>query len=54
MANLGTLPHMIEAVLNHISGSRASVAGIYNRATYAKEMRDALELWADHISTITN
>jgi integrase len=53
MANLGTLPHVIEAVLNHVSGSRASVAGIYNRATYAKEMREALELWAEHIKTIT-
>ena len=43
MAELGTLPHVIEAVLNHVSGHRAGVAGIYNRATYAKEMREALE-----------
>jgi integrase len=30
---LGVQPHIIEAVLNHISGHRAGVAGIYNRAT---------------------
>jgi integrase len=53
IANLGTLPHVIEAVLNHISGSRAGVAGIYNRARYAGEMREALERWADHIAAIT-
>ena len=53
MAELGTLPHVIEAVLNHVSGHRAGVAGIYNRATYAKEMREALERWADHVEAIT-
>ena len=31
MAELGVLPHVVEAVLNHISGHRAGVAGIYNR-----------------------
>jgi hypothetical protein len=53
MANLGTLPHVIEAVLNHVSGHRAGVAGIYNRARYAGEMREALERWSDHIAAIT-
>ena len=53
MAELGTLPHVIEAILNHVSGHRAGVAGIYNRATYANEMREALERWGDHIGAIT-
>jgi integrase len=43
---LGVQPHVIEAILNHISGHKAGVAGIYNRATYAKEKREALDLWA--------
>jgi integrase len=34
MADSGVLPHIIEAVLNHVSGHRAGVAGIYNRARY--------------------
>lgn len=34
-----------EAVLNHISGTRASVAGIYNRYKYEPEKRLALEAW---------
>jgi hypothetical protein len=32
MAGLGVLPHIIEAVLNHVSGHKSGVAGIYNRA----------------------
>jgi integrase len=52
MADLGGLPHVIEAVLNHISGHKAGVAGIYNRATYAAEKRQALDLWAAHIEAI--
>jgi ParB-like nuclease domain len=47
MADLGVLPHIIEAVLNHVSGHRAGVAGIYNRARYEAEMRDALTKWAE-------
>jgi hypothetical protein len=49
MGDLGTLPHVIEAILNHISGHKGGVAGIYNRATYAKEKREALDLWATHV-----
>lgn len=46
---LGILPHVVEAVLNHISGHKAGVAGIYNRATYAAEKRAALALWGEHV-----
>ena len=52
MADLGVLPHVIEAVLNHISGYRAGVAGVYNRATYGAEKRAALELWAKHLDKL--
>jgi len=54
MADLGVLPHVIEAVLNHVSGHRAGVAGVYNRATYTVEMREALARWADHVAKITD
>jgi len=53
MAELGVQPHIIEAVLNHVSGHKAGVAGIYNRAKYADEMRMALTKWADYIDHIT-
>jgi len=53
MAELGVLPHIIEAILNHVSGHKAGVAGIYNRARYENEMRQALELWANEVDEIT-
>jgi integrase len=49
---LGVLPHIIEAVLNHVSGHRAGVAGVYNRARYESEMREALQRWAQHVEAI--
>ena len=52
MAEVGVQPHIIEAVLNHVSGHKGGVAGIYNRATYDKEKREALNLWAEHLLVI--
>jgi integrase len=53
MADLGVLPHVIESVLNHVSGHKAGVAGTYNRAKYEPEMRGALQKWGDHVDAIT-
>jgi integrase len=54
MAELGTQPHIIEAVLNHVSGHKGGVAGIYNRASYSEPMRAALQRWADYVDKITH
>jgi hypothetical protein len=52
MAELGVQPHVIEAVRNHVSGHRAGVAGIYNRASYEREKAVALDLLAEHLTAI--
>jgi len=54
MAEIGILPHIIEAILNHVSGHKAGVAGIYNKARYLDEMRAALEKWAAHVAMLVN
>ncbi|MEI6537771.1 MAG: site-specific integrase, partial [Verrucomicrobiaceae bacterium] len=54
MSDLGVQPHVVEAALNHISGHRAGVAGVYNRAAYSAEKRAALDLWARHIEGIVH
>ena len=54
MAALGVQPHVIEATLNHVSGHKAGVAGIYNRSSYEREVRSALALWADHVRTLVD
>ena len=41
-----------EAVLNHISGSRGGIAGVYQRHDWAAEKRAALDAWATHVHSI--
>src|SRR6185312_16117228 len=38
-------PHVIEGIVNHVSGHLAGVAGTYNKALYLDERRKALQLW---------
>ena len=52
MVDLGIEPHHVEAVLNHFSGHRAGVAGIYNRSRYAAQIQAALTLWDDHVRAL--
>ena len=54
MADLGVQPHVIEAVLNHVSGHKAGVAGVYNRSSYAIEKSAALTKWAAHVMALAN
>lgn len=52
MAGLGFPPHVVEAVLNHRSGTRRGVAGVYNRFAYTDEKRAALEAWGRHVGAL--
>jgi integrase len=52
MAEIGILPHVVEAVLNHVSGHKAGVAGVYNKASYNTEKRQALNHWAGHVARL--
>jgi integrase len=49
MNEQGVLPHVVEAVLNQVSGSKGGVAGTYNKAVYLKEKREALNTLASFI-----
>lgn len=49
---LAVAPHIVEATLNHASGHRSGVAGVYNRAAYSTEKRQALDRWASHVLSI--
>ena len=53
MAELGVQPIVLASVINHISVTKAGVTlGVYQRYDYAKEKREALELWADRLAVI--
>lgn len=49
---LGVRLEVTEAVLNHISGSRAGIAGVYQRHDWAAEKRVALDAWAAHVGAV--
>jgi integrase len=50
--NLGIQPHVVEEILNHQSGHKRGVAGIYNRSPYEREVRAGMALWCDHIRAL--
>ncbi len=49
LQRLGVRLEVTEAVLNHVSGSRRGVVGIYQRHDWAAEKKAALEAWAGHV-----
>ncbi|PWB80659.1 MAG: DNA recombinase [Methylocystaceae bacterium] len=52
LQRLGVRLEVTEAVLNHVSGSRAGIVGIYQRHDWAAEKREALEAWGGHVEKI--
>jgi hypothetical protein len=52
MNEIGIEPHIIEAVVNDISGHKSGIAGVYNRATYAEQRVAALQAWGNHIDRL--
>ncbi len=48
---LGIAPHVVEAVVNHMSGlAKACVAGVYNRALYLEGRNHALSSWQEWLT----
>jgi integrase len=52
LQRLGVRLEVTEAVLNHISGSRGGIAGVYQRHDWAAEKHAALDAWAAHLAAI--
>jgi integrase len=52
LQRLGVAPHIVELALNHRTGTFSGVAGIYQRHRYAREVREAFELWSQHIEAL--
>ncbi|MHA6644580.1 tyrosine-type recombinase/integrase [Mesorhizobium sp. A623] len=53
MEEIGISPFIIGHVLNHVSSTKASITSrVYARYDYAREKREALELWADRLAGI--
>jgi integrase len=52
MSRLGHPPYVVEAVLNHISGSRGGLVAVYQHYDHRAERRAALLAWAEHVRSI--
>jgi integrase len=52
LQRLGVTLQAIEAVLGHVSGSRAGVVGIYQRHSFDAEKAAALEAWGAHVMSL--
>jgi integrase len=52
MAEAAVAPHVIERILNHITGSMSAIALIYNKAHYQNEMRAALGDWEQKLQKL--
>lgn len=53
LQRLGVRMEVTEAILNHVSGSRSGVAGIYQRHHFFPEKLEALQLWEKYLEQIT-
>ena len=45
-------PHVIEKLLNHVSGQISGVAAIYNRFQYQDKMREAVSKWEGKLAAL--
>jgi integrase len=52
MARMNIPPHIVDKILNHVSGAIRGVAAVYNRHAYLDERRTALDAWATRIETL--
>jgi integrase len=48
LARLGIAPHIAERAINHAVGS--AVSRVYDRHTYAAELREAFDAWGAHVA----
>src|SRR3546814_15597301 len=51
---LGVRFEVTEAILNHVGGSRAGEAGIYQRNDWKSEKVEALRVWHAHFQEIVS
>jgi integrase len=49
---LGFPTEITEAVINHVSGTRAGIVGVYQTYKYEAEKRAALDAWGAHVSEL--
>jgi integrase len=49
MGDIGVEPHIVETILNHQSGHRRGIAGVYNKSKYLVAVQHAVQAWDRHL-----
>ena len=52
MAKLNAAPHVVDRILNHVSGTIRGVAAVYNRHAYIEERKAALDTWGRYVESL--
>ncbi len=52
MAGMNFAPHVVERVLNHISGAQGGLVGVYQKHEYRVERKAALTAWGAHVAAV--
>jgi hypothetical protein len=52
MARLNIAPHVVDRILNHVSGTIRGVAAVYNRHAYLEERKAALSEWGRYVENL--
>lgn len=54
MAGLGFQPHVVERVLNHVSGAQGGLVGVYQRFEFVAERKKAIEAWGNYVDRLVS
>lgn len=50
LQRIGIKTEVIESALNHVSGTKSGIVGVYQTYKYEAEVRSAMDAWAGHIA----
>ena len=53
MENLGVDTRVVETALNHVSGTKAGIVGVYQRAEHRDAVRAAFQAWDAEVAKLT-
>jgi hypothetical protein len=54
MAALGFQPHVVERVLNHLSGAQGGLVSVYQRYDHRDERKRAIMAWGSHVMELVS
>ncbi len=52
MENLGVDTRVVEAALNHVSGTKAGIVGVYQRSQHREAVKDAFDAWGAYVEQL--